>query len=61
MEHLRLHPLKKMAKGHNGEEDEGKEQGELIQLLALHVQEGNAALFNNRVPDTYAFYILWKG
>ena len=24
-----------MAKGHKGEEDEGKEQGELIQLLAL--------------------------
>ena len=41
-----------MAKGHKGEEDEGKEQRELIQLLALHVQKGNAALFNNRVLDT---------
>ena len=57
MEHLRLHPLKKMAKGHKGEEDEGKEQRELIQLLAFHVHKGNTALFNNRVPDTYAFYI----
>ena len=39
------------------EEVEGKEQREWIQLLALHIQKGNAALFNNRVPDTYAFYI----
>ena len=36
---------------HKGEEDEGKEQRELFQLLALLVQKGNAALFNNRVPD----------
>ena len=34
-----------------GEEDEGKEQRELFQLLSLLVQKGNAALFNNRVPD----------
>ena len=36
---------------HKGEEDEGKEERELFQLLGLLVQKGNAALFNNRVPD----------
>ena len=34
-----------------GEKEEGKEQRELIQLLALHVQKGNVALFINRIPD----------
>ena len=46
--------VKRMASAlarHKGEEDEGKEQRELFQLLALLVQKGNAALFNNRVPD----------
>ena len=50
-EHLRLHLLKEMAKGHKEEEVEGKEQRDWIQLLALHIQKSNAALFNNRVPD----------
>ena len=36
---------------HKGEEDEGKEERELFHLLGLLVQKGNAALFNNRVPD----------
>ena len=46
--------VKRMAKAiarHKGEEDEGKEERELFQLLGLLVQKGNAALFNNRVPD----------
>ena len=44
--HLRLHLLKEMAKGHKEEEVEGKEQRDWIQLLALHIQKSNAALFN---------------
>ena len=51
-EHLRLHLLKEMAKGHKEEEVEGKEQRDWIQLLALHIQKSNAALFNNRVPES---------
>ena len=58
-EHLRLHLLKEMAKGPKEEEVEGKEQRDWIQLLALHIQKSNAALFNNRVPDDkYAGMIL---